>query len=80
MLQSTLGCMTVEYMSAKGVSEYIGKQFGGSVKASTIATYRKQGLMPVPDAMTDRVAGWLPETIDEWWLSRPGQGARTDLP
>lgn len=25
------------------------------------------------------VRGWLPETIDAWHATRPGQGARTDL-
>lgn len=46
--------------------------------------------MPAPDAITGpenpdgtlprgTTRGWLPDTIDEWNATRPGQGARTDL-
>ena len=35
----------------------------------------KPGDFPEPDDVRGRSPGWLPETVDTWLASRPGQGA-----
>ncbi|WP_197281001.1 helix-turn-helix transcriptional regulator [Microbacterium sp. No. 7] len=60
--------MTQHYLSPKEVAERIG------VEPETVRTYAARGRMPEPDATIGFIKGWLPETIDEWAASRPGQG------
>ena len=79
MSQSTLDCMTVEYMGAKEIAEYLRERYGTSVTAATIRSEVRNGKLPVPDVRIGDRLGWTTASIDEWFLSRPGQGARTDL-
>lgn len=58
----------ITYLSLADIAERVG------VEASTIRTYRSQGRLPEPDAMTGPTPGWLPETVDEWMAARPGRG------
>ncbi|MEU2002086.1 helix-turn-helix transcriptional regulator [Rhodococcus sp. NPDC019627] len=61
------------YLSRGEVAEYLG------ISLNTIKGYDRRGYLPPPDARIGRSFGWLRETIDEWLLTRPGAGARTDL-
>lgn len=64
--------MTI-YLSSSEAAARIG------IKHGTFCSYRQQGRTPPPDAKIGKTEGWLPETIDAWNQTRPGQGARTDL-
>jgi hypothetical protein len=68
------------YLSQAQIVERLGLARG------SLSKYK----LPPPDAIIGpvnddgslprgTVRGWLPETIDEWNASRPGQGKRTDL-
>lgn len=59
---------TKVYLSLADIAERLG------IGASTVRTYRSQGRLPEPDAMTGPTPGWLPATIDRWLEQRPGQG------
>lgn len=69
--------MTIHYLSLNAVADRTG------IALSTLRTYRRDGRLPEPDAtigLEPNVRhGWLPETIDNWQVNRPGRGARTDL-
>lgn len=69
--------MPVEYLGAQAFAARVG------LSVNTIRSYLAKGLLPEPDAAivtaSGELRGWLPETIDQWARSRPGQGARTDL-
>lgn len=65
--------MPDEYMGAAEVAAYVGRS------AQTIRNLSASGRMPEPDVRIGAIGGWKKETIDGWWASRPGQGARTDL-
>lgn len=47
---------------------------------STLRAYRTQGRLPEPDELpaADRPR-WLRSSIEQWMVTRPGQGTRTDL-
>lgn len=65
--------MTVQYLGPAEVAARFG------LAASTIRHYAAQGKMPEPDVRVGPTAGWSEATVDAWWASRPGRGARTDL-
>lgn len=69
--------MTVHYLGTAAVAERVG------LAVPTVRSYIKKGLLPPADATISTpsgyLRGWTPETIDTWFASRPGQGARTDL-
>ncbi|MDP9831571.1 MULTISPECIES: helix-turn-helix transcriptional regulator [Trueperella] len=69
--------MTTIYLTLRGFAERIG------ISYQTIRTYQADGRLPEPDAQLGQgkgcTFGWLPETIDNWQVNRPGRGARTDL-
>jgi predicted DNA-binding transcriptional regulator AlpA len=53
------------YLSITEVAERAG------ITVNTAKTYSQiPGRLPEPDAVTGRVKGWLPETIDAWILGR----------
>lgn len=58
----------MRYLSLADIAERAG------VEANTMRTYRSQGRLPEPDAMTGPTPGWLPETIEQWLTNRPGRG------
>lgn len=60
--------MTTIYLSLADIAARVG------VEPSTIRTYRSQGRLPEPDAMTGPTPGWLPATVDAWVKNRPGRG------
>lgn len=67
----------VEYLGLPGLAERAG------ITAKTARNYLEAGRLPDPDVVvvhgSQRVRGWLPETVDHWLANRPGRGARTDL-
>ncbi len=65
--------MPNRYLSLREFAARVGLEYG------TLQSYRQKKLLPEPDALTGRVQGWLPETVDHWQANRPGRGARTDL-
>lgn len=62
--------MTRRYLSRAEVARRIG------VAPDTLGRYR----LPEADAAIGNTRGWLESTIDAWNTSRPGRGARTDIP
>ncbi|MER6253596.1 hypothetical protein ABT224_19800 [Streptomyces sp. NPDC001584] len=50
-----------------------------AISVSTLRTYKKFGHMPPPDEPAGSSPLWLPETITDWMMNRPGQGFRSDL-
>lgn len=69
--------MTREYLGTAAVAERVG------LAVPTIRSYIRKGLLPDADVIittpSGPLRGWMPETIDAWQASRPGQGTRTDL-
>lgn len=69
--------MSIRYLSLHGLAERVG------IGYTTARTYNSQKRLPPPDAIIGNgnaaKYGWLPETVDEWNMNRPGQGARTDI-
>lgn len=69
--------MTREYLGAADFAARAG------LAVATIRSYMRKGLTPPADVQISTpngpLRGWSPETIDAWLISRPGQGARTDL-
>lgn len=67
----------VEYLGLTGLAER------ANITPKTARHYLEDGRLPDPDVIvthgTQRVRGWLPETVDVWMANRPGRGARTDL-
>ncbi|MDZ7886559.1 MAG: AlpA family phage regulatory protein [Mycobacterium sp.] len=59
--------MMIRYLGLRQVADRTGLSY------NTIKAYSQApGKMPQPDALTDRVKGWLPETIDRW-IERRGE-------
>lgn len=52
------------YLSRSEVAKLIG------VKPDSLGRYK----LPDPDAMIGSIKGWLPETIEQWHVTRPGRG------
>ncbi|MGF3056162.1 helix-turn-helix transcriptional regulator [Microbacterium sp. YY-01] len=71
--------MTVEYMGPAEIAAFVSREFGVRIAASTIRNYASDGRLPAPDVRIGPNGGWSEESIREWWKSRPGRGARTDL-
>lgn len=72
-----LGCTfrgVERYLSLGEVADRIG------VTLNTAKSYLRKDLLPAPDAMTGRVRGWIPDTIDAWNQARPGSGRRSHTP
>lgn len=46
------------------------------IRPKTWSAYVSRGYAPPPDARIGDTLGWLPETLDRWQSTRPGQGAR----
>lgn len=69
--------MTREYL---GAADFAAR---ADLATATIRSYVRKGLTPPADVIittpSGPLRGWLPETIDAWIASRPGQGTRTDL-
>lgn len=69
--------MPTEYLGTAAVAERTG------LAVATVRSYILKDLMPEADVIiatpSGPLRGWVPETIDAWLASRPGQGARTDL-
>lgn len=63
----------IVYLSRGDIAERL------QLSLETIKSYQRRGYLPEPDARVGRNMGWLPETIDKWMETRPGQGKRTDL-
>lgn len=55
----------VRYLSVTEFAERAG------LAPNTMKAYSQiPGRLPAPDAMTGRVKGWLPETVDAWIARR----------
>lgn len=67
----------IRYLSIADIARHFG------VDVSTVATWRKRYPgFPAPDATVGDHPGWRQARvadIEQWKLSRPGAGARTDL-
>jgi hypothetical protein len=52
------------------------------IAVKTWTSYVARGQAPLPDERDLKTGNalWQPETVDRWLATRPGQGARTDLP
>ena len=53
-------------------------RFAG-VSPATIATYRRRGELPEPQAVLGRTPLWSRPVVHHWLATRPGGGWRTDL-
>lgn len=64
-------CLAVHFRAMErylGISE-IAERTG--LALNTIKAYSQiPGRLPEPDAVTGRIKGWLPETIDAWLAQR----------
>ncbi|MFZ2526595.1 MAG: XRE family transcriptional regulator [Rhodococcus sp. (in: high G+C Gram-positive bacteria)] len=62
-------------MTVRGLSI---AEFAARVDCSvnTIKSYRVKGMLPPADVRIGAIDGWLPETVDNWLLHRPGRGHR----
>jgi len=72
-LRVVWGADSPVYLSMVEVAELCG------LAEQSIRVYRSRGKLPAPDVMIGKTPGWLPETIEEYRKTLPGQGARTDL-
>lgn len=70
-----------------GLTEYIGYGPAGKylgLKRNTLSSYAARGIGPTPYMHRVVDQYYMPifrqKDLDEWRDSRPGQGARTDLP
>ncbi len=66
-------CMTRHYLGIAEIAEHVG------LERETVKAYVREGRLPAPDVAVGKIRGWSEKTIDKWWESRPGRGARTDL-
>jgi hypothetical protein len=71
--------MTVQYMGPAEVAAFVNREFGGQIASTTVRQYALKGRMPEPDVRIGPNGGWSEDTIRDWWVNRPGRGARTDL-
>lgn len=62
----------IEYLAGPQIAERL------NMSRSTIAGYRRRDKFPPPDATTDTLDGWLPQSIDAWNARRPGKRPTRD--
>lgn len=68
MFMRKLGGMAIRYLTTSEAAARCG------ITVSTWNRYKT----PPEDAITGKIKGYLPQTVDEWNARRPGQGNKKD--
>lgn len=55
---------TVAHLDMTGIATRTG------LSAQYVRELRASGALPAPDVTVGRNPGWLPATVDQWWLER----------